>query len=363
LTAGAHSHRFDSLGRAVAVDDLAITYGPNGQIASATRGAKSWSYVYDEAGRRAAKLVGSTIAALFLPDGSYVDATARTEPVRFAGSVVGVVKHPMGASAAQSFALVATDARGTSLSDAHGAERNASPFGDRDVHPDVAAAVDFAALGWDADLKLVRMGVRDYDPRLSRFTTPDPLYLEHVEKFVQHRIDGTLYAYARNNPLQVVDPTGQEGEGDRVDPTVACVAGTAATSLGVSGGLYTLWAPYAVSVPASGGTTLSALPILLVGSAFILGAGAAGVLATGDACTPGGPAPAPWKHEASVPVPSPSVPAPPPVVVTPVVIEPEPVTIAPIVVGPEPASIGTIVITADPDPVRTESRVPCSRGP
>jgi RHS repeat-associated protein len=28
------------------------------------------------------------------------------------------------------------------------------------------------------DLGLLRMGVRDYDPEINRFTTPDPLFLD-----------------------------------------------------------------------------------------------------------------------------------------------------------------------------------------
>jgi hypothetical protein len=42
--------------------------------------------------------------------------------------------------------------------------------------------IDYTRLGWDADLDAVRMGVRDYDPLLAEFWTPDPLYFENLEK-------------------------------------------------------------------------------------------------------------------------------------------------------------------------------------
>jgi RHS repeat-associated protein len=145
-----------------------------------------------------------------MPDGSTVSTTARVEPVQFAGTTVGTLSHPLGGGA-KSFSLVAVDARGTSLSDAQGVARPASPFGDRVTHPNVAGTVDYASNRFDADLGLIRMGLRDYDPHLSRFTTPDPLLIEDLGKCRGHAVDCTLYAYARNNPLVVVDPTGQAG--------------------------------------------------------------------------------------------------------------------------------------------------------
>ena len=50
------------------------------------------------------------------------------------------------------------------------------------AHPGIAAALDYVEKGFDRDLGLVRMGVRDYDPYIGRFLTPDPLFLESPEK-------------------------------------------------------------------------------------------------------------------------------------------------------------------------------------
>jgi hypothetical protein len=53
------------------------------------------------------------------------------------------------------------------------------------------------------------MGVRDYDSAFNRFTTPDPMFLEHPEVCLPRRVECNLYGYALNAPSTHVDPTGQ----------------------------------------------------------------------------------------------------------------------------------------------------------
>jgi RHS repeat-associated protein len=53
------------------------------------------------------------------------------------------------------------------------------------------------------DVSLVDMGGRMYDPRLGRFTTPDPIV---QDPFTSQSLDP--YAYVRNNPLSLIDPSG-----------------------------------------------------------------------------------------------------------------------------------------------------------
>ncbi|XXX76291.1 RHS repeat-associated core domain-containing protein [Sorangium sp. So ce134] len=202
LVAGSVVHTFDELGRTVARGDLALAYGPNGQVATASRGASSWRFVYDEDGQRLSKLSGAGAPlAAYLDDGSYLDASGLTEPVHVGGQLVGLLKN--GA-----FQMLAVDRRGTVIADAGGTARLASPFGHRAVHPADAAAVDYVEKGYDADLGVVRMGVRDYDPTINRFTTPDPLFLEEPGQCVASPVDCNLYGYARNRPLDFVDPEG-----------------------------------------------------------------------------------------------------------------------------------------------------------
>jgi RHS repeat-associated protein len=201
LSAGAVTYSFDGMGRTVARDDLTFTYGPDGHLATATRGSASWTYLHDEAGQRVMKLANGVPVAAYLEDG-YLDASGLTEPIALGGRTVGLVKN--GA-----FTSLATDLRGTVTAEATGALKLASPFGGRSVHPSVAAAIDYVEKGWDTDLGLVRMGVRDYDPAINRFTTPDPLLLEEPQRAVESPREANLYAYALDAPTVFTDPSGR----------------------------------------------------------------------------------------------------------------------------------------------------------
>ncbi|WP_426750917.1 RHS repeat-associated core domain-containing protein [Myxococcus sp. Y35] len=201
LMVGGTPHVFDALGRTISKGDLSLIYGPNGQIATATRPPGQWNYLYDETGQRILKLVAGIPVAGFLEGGVYLDASGLTEPLRFGGQLVGLLKNGQ-------FQMVATDLRGTILADTDGTPRWVSPFGNRSAHPDIAAALDYTQHGYDADLGVIRMGVRDYDPTINRFLTPDPLYLESLENCSEKPVECNLYGYARNAPLNLVDPSG-----------------------------------------------------------------------------------------------------------------------------------------------------------
>jgi RHS repeat-associated protein len=85
----------------------------------------------------------------------------------------------------------------------------------------------------DDDTGLYYYGARYYDPVLGRFVSPDPLYIADPERCTTNPTACNLFAYANNNPLAFIDPTGLDGvvAGDeayrrqveeslqRVDPT------------------------------------------------------------------------------------------------------------------------------------------------
>ncbi|HET8542190.1 MAG TPA: RHS repeat-associated core domain-containing protein [Anaeromyxobacter sp.] len=200
LVAGSVVYTFDALGRTATRGDLVLAYGPDGQLESAARDGATWSFVNDESGRRLLKRAGGVPVAGFVEEG-YLDADGLTERVQVAGRTVGLLRNGV-------FSAVATDARGTVLAEATGAARLASPFGWRSVHPSTSAALDYVEKGFDADLGLVRMGVRDYDPEINRFTTPDPLLLAEPGRTLERESARNLYAYAAGDPLSFVDPHG-----------------------------------------------------------------------------------------------------------------------------------------------------------
>jgi RHS repeat-associated protein len=200
LVAGDLTYDLDALGRTIRRGDLTLAYGADGQLSRAERGGRIWTFLHDEAGQRLAKIENGTPGAAFLAEG-YLDGVQLVQPVKVGGRTVGVLRN--GA-----FESVATDVRGTVLAEADGTPRVASPFGGRDVRPAMAAALDYVEKAFDADLGLVRMGVRDYDPQINRFTTPDPLFLETPSECVGSPKECNLYAYARGSPTVFDDPSG-----------------------------------------------------------------------------------------------------------------------------------------------------------
>ena len=227
MAAGSLVVTFDDLGRAVTRGDLTLSYGPDGQVATARRGSASWTFIYDEKGQRRIKLAGGAAIAAFLDEG-YLDGTGFVEPVSVGSRVVGLVRN--GA-----YETVATDPRGTVLAERDGTPRLASPFGERDFHPAMSPALDYVEKGFDSDLSLVRMGVRDYDPATNRFTTPDPLFLEDPALCLKSPLECNLYSYARGNPLSFRDASGRcataaNGEFDCLAAPAAWVAQYDATT-------------------------------------------------------------------------------------------------------------------------------------
>jgi RHS repeat-associated protein len=59
----------------------------------------------------------------------------------------------------------------------------------------------FAGGIYDGETRLVRFGARDFDPLVGRWLSKEPLLFEG---------DRNFYAYSRNDPTNVTDPTGLE---------------------------------------------------------------------------------------------------------------------------------------------------------
>jgi RHS repeat-associated protein len=113
---------------------------------------------------------------------------------------------PMGLGPMQD-ERVASDACGTLLADRVVANL-ATPYGVRAQRLSQSAVLDYVERGYDADLGTVRFGVRDYDPLLGQFWSPDPLLLESLDPCAASPVQCNLYGYAKGNPISFHDPTG-----------------------------------------------------------------------------------------------------------------------------------------------------------
>jgi RHS repeat-associated protein len=201
IARGDDVYTLDAAGRVIGRGDLALTYGPDGQLERATRPGHEATFVHDEEGLRLMRREhGRPVAAWVL--GGYLDARGFVDTVRVDGRVVGFV-------ADGRFEPVGADDRGTVRAEG-GAHWPVSPYGERDAHPTVAERMDYASHAYDGGLGVVRMGVRDYDPQLGSFWTPDPLFSEELERCVQSPVECGLYGYAQNDPMRFVDPDGRQ---------------------------------------------------------------------------------------------------------------------------------------------------------
>lgn len=200
LTVGDVTYTWDAAGRVSGKGAWTFRYGPSGQLTHASRLGRAIDFVYDEADQRILKLVDgvpirANVAGGVLTEDHFV------ELVVIGGVVAGVLDNGQ-------FTMVLTDPRGTPFAGADGTPGLATPYGVRASHLGYAEVVDYARMGWDPDLDVVRMGVRDYDPLLAQFLTPDPLYFENLDKCAASPLQCALYGYASGNSISFVDPMG-----------------------------------------------------------------------------------------------------------------------------------------------------------
>ena len=80
--------------------------------------------------------------------------------------------------------------------------REYDPWGNL-IDGDVGSGYAFTGREWDAETGLYYYRARYYDPKIGRFISEDPLPL--VERPVSQV---NAYAYVRNSPISLVDPTG-----------------------------------------------------------------------------------------------------------------------------------------------------------
>jgi len=230
-SSGTVNATYDGQDRLLTYGSATYIYTANGELASQTAGTQTTTYQYDVLGnlisvglpggktisyvvdaenRRVAKAVNGTFAEGLLYDGDrivaqlvgsasgriasqFIYATGSTSPDYMVsggvtyrifsdhlGSPLLVVNTLTGAVAEQ----ITYDEFGNVLSDTN---PGFQPFG-------------FAGGLYDLDTGLVRFGARDYDPKIGRWTAKDPLLFQGG--------DSNLYAYASNDPIDLVDSSG-----------------------------------------------------------------------------------------------------------------------------------------------------------
>jgi len=249
---------YDDQDRLLAYGTATYTYTASGQLATKTDGGVTTTYDYDALGnlrqvarpgttidyvvdgaqRRVGKLVNGTLVQGFLWEdrlrvAAELDGSGAVAARFVYGDQVNVPEYMVTATATYrlltdhlgSVRIVVDVATGAVVQ-----EREYDEWGrvtvvsDRFVANDLGELQPFGFAGglYDPLTKLVRFGVRDYDSYTGRWLRKDP------ERFAAY--DSNLYAYARNDPMNFVDPKGGRALSN------ACIGALAAGLAGAYGG-------------------------------------------------------------------------------------------------------------------------------
>ena len=206
---GATNYLFDADGYLQARGADTFDYSAEGELLSAHAGGQTIDYAYDAYGRRVGRTVGGAREAYFYGDPR---RPFLTTAVRDSAHVLttyyydddgllyaldrGGVHYYVGTDQIGTPHVV-TDASGTVVK-----TLTYDSFGSlvSDSNPSFALPIGFAGGLVDPTTRLVRFGLRDYDPDAGRWTARDPVFFDAPAV--------NLYAYTDNNPLSFRDTSG-----------------------------------------------------------------------------------------------------------------------------------------------------------
>jgi RHS repeat-associated protein len=224
---------YDAQDRLLTYGNASFTYTANGELATQTVGAQTTTYSYDVLGnltavklpngtaisyivdaeqRRVGKQVNGTLTEGFLYDDEHIVAQLGlnnaivSQFIYGSGStspdsmIQGGVTYRVFSDQLGSPRLVVNTSTGVVAE-----EIDYDEFGNvvNDTNPGFQP-FGFAGGLYDQDTKLVRFGARDYNPSVGRWTAKDPILFNGG--------DTNLYVYVLNDPLNMRDPGGLQGE-------------------------------------------------------------------------------------------------------------------------------------------------------
>lgn len=211
-TAGQDLFEYDDAGnttrRKVGNSDQSLVWDAEGNLESVTEAGKTTSFVYDADGDRLIRKT-PTDSTLYIDDMELrfdfaKDAVEQTRYYTIGGEPIAV------RTPDNQVYFLANDHQGTSQAAVNAATgelavRRTTPFGENRGSPPAfwPGQRGFVGGTQDATTGLVHLGAREYDPKLGRFLSVDPVMEE------QNPQQLNAYAYANNSPVTMSDPDGQ----------------------------------------------------------------------------------------------------------------------------------------------------------
>jgi len=212
VTGGAHPRTFtyDDNGNVTSDGTLGFTYDQKNQLQEVKEGGTcKASYTYNGFGQRAKKVAGGGVTIYHYDlDGKLiaesVPSGTMTREYLYMGKVRVAMVDVAGGNTVYHYLNgrlgepeILTDAGGTVVWEAW-----QEPFGEAHIHPSSSVVNNHRLPGQycDEETGLHYNYHRYYDPSTGRYITPDP---------IGQNGGSNLYVYVENNPISLVDPTGQ----------------------------------------------------------------------------------------------------------------------------------------------------------
>lgn len=213
---GSTSYTYDNNGNMlIETSGLSNTWDYNNRLTQAVKGGVTSTYTYDHTGQRV-KLANGTTTTYYPSDNYNTDGTTPVKHISTpSGETLATVK---GTGASAAIYSVHTDSLTGSnvVTNSNGTQEELIDyFAYGNIRIDQKAGSfdeqrKFAGHEYDTDTSLSYAGARYYYSSIGRFISQDPAFLKLDQLDIQlsDPQSWNSYAYARNNPLALVDPDG-----------------------------------------------------------------------------------------------------------------------------------------------------------
>jgi RHS repeat-associated protein len=187
----AHTYSWDANGRPVTTDTASLTYDALGRMVEQNKSGTYYQIVYSPAGAKFAILSGSTLQKAFvqLPGGSQAVYTS-------SGLGLTFYRHSDWIGSSR---FASTPTRTMYYDGAY------APFGEAYAQTGTAD-LSYTGMNQDTVANLYDFPAREYNDIHGRWPSPDPAGISSAR--LRDPQTWNRYAYVRNSPLHLIDPTG-----------------------------------------------------------------------------------------------------------------------------------------------------------
>ena len=187
----AHTYTWDANGRPVSADSVGLTYDALGRMVEQDKSGTYYQIVYTPVSTKFAIMSGATLQKAFVP------LTGGSQAV-YTSSGLAYYRHSDWIGSSR---FASTPTRTMYYDGAY------APFGEAYAQTGTAD-LSFTGMNQDTVANLYDFPAREFNDIHGRFPSPDPAGISSVS--LRDPQTFNRYAYVRNNPLRLTDPTGMD---------------------------------------------------------------------------------------------------------------------------------------------------------